>query len=181
MRHLTRQPDARYRSRDKAHARYRTLPADSVTVITAGRGDFRQPGTVLPGASLRTGPRLRLMPSLSPAESPIGLAPAYSSPKGRPVSCSHIVDGRRGRRSRAESDRWPKGGVRFASTSSRLLRANSKGHVWTVWQTRQNRAKAARPVTAGHSQSVGSSFPRPALGCIDGYRGLVAGPWSLSI
>jgi hypothetical protein len=56
------------------------------------------------------------MPSPSPAESPIGLAPAYSSPKGRPVSCSHIADGGRGRRSRSESDRWPNGGVRFAST-----------------------------------------------------------------
>ena len=64
----------------------------------------------------------------------------------------------------------------------RLLRANSKGHVWTVWPTRQkNRAKAARPVTAGHSRSVGTSLPPPALGCVDGYRGLAAPPRSLSI
>lgn len=37
-------------------------------------------------------------------------------PSPSPAGCSYIADRGRGRHSRAESDRWPNGGVRFPST-----------------------------------------------------------------
>ena len=42
----------------RLRARYRTLPADSVTVITAGARGFPSTSHCLARASLRTGPRL---------------------------------------------------------------------------------------------------------------------------
>ena len=148
------------------HARYRTLPAYSATVITADRGDFRQPHTVLPGASLLVQDRGFELHALS----------------HRPAGCSYIADRGRGRHSRAESDRWPNG----PASASRRLPADCFAQIARYMSGRCGQRPAKiEPRRPGrlplYTRGQSNHHPRGLPWAIDGYRGLAAWPWSLSI